>query len=77
MKSYKVIILCAEAGYRLHNKADNAICSAIQLPIDSDVTDWEEITEDEAKAYEVLPDVIPADMTVEVPDVQTSEDVKE
>ncbi len=72
MKSYKVIILCAEAGYRLHNKADNSICSAIQLPIDANIDDWEEITEDEAKEYEVLPDVIPADMTVEVPDEESA-----
>ena len=52
MKSYKVILLNAENGYKLYNKTDNIICSAIQLPIDADLSVWEEITEERAIEYE-------------------------
>lgn len=49
MKSYKVILLNAEKGYKLYNKAYNSICAAVQLPIDSDLSVWEEITDEEAE----------------------------
>ena len=49
MKSYKVILLNAEKGYKLYNKTDNVICSSVQLPIDTDITIWEEITDEEAE----------------------------
>ena len=49
MKSYKVLLLSAEIGMCLHNKKDNSVCIAIQLPIDADITDWEEITNEEAE----------------------------
>lgn len=49
MKIYKSIFLSAETGNKLHNKIDNSICSAIQLPIDTDITTWEEITDEEAE----------------------------
>ena len=48
MKIYKSIFLSAETGNKLHNKIDNSICFAIQLPIDTDITTWEEITDEEA-----------------------------
>ena len=40
MKSYKVILLNAEKGYKLYNKTSNAICTSVQLPIDTDITIW-------------------------------------
>lgn len=49
MKSYKVILLNAEKGYKLYNKTDNVICTSVQLPIDTDITTWEEITDEEAE----------------------------
>lgn len=49
MKSYKVILLNAEKGYKLYNKTDNVICTSVQLPIDTDITIWEEITDEEAE----------------------------
>lgn len=49
MKSYKVILLNAEKGYKLYNKTDNVICTSVQLPIDIDITIWEEITDEEAE----------------------------
>ena len=49
MKSYKVILLNAEKGYKLYNKTDNVICTSVQLPIDRDITTWEEITDEEAE----------------------------
>ena len=49
MKSYKVILLNAEKGYKLYNKTDNIICISVQLPIDTDITTWEEITDEEAE----------------------------
>ena len=49
MKSYKVILLNAEKGYKLYNKASNVICSSVQLPADTDITTWEEITDEEAE----------------------------
>ena len=49
MKSYKVILLNAEKGYKLYNKTDNIICTSVQLPIDTDITTWEEITDEEAE----------------------------
>lgn len=49
MKSYKVILLNAEKGYKLYNKTDNIICTSVQLPIDTDITIWEEITDEEAE----------------------------
>ena len=49
MKSYKVILLNAEKGYKLYNKASNVICTSVQLPIDTDITTWEEITDEEAE----------------------------
>lgn len=49
MKSYKVILLNAEKGYKLYNKTDNVICSSVQLPIETDITTWEEITDEEAE----------------------------
>ena len=49
MKSYKVILLNAEKGYKLYNKAANVICISVQLPIDTDITTWEEITDEEAE----------------------------
>ena len=45
MKSYKVILLNAEKGYKLYNKTSNA---SVQLPIDTDITIWKEITDEEA-----------------------------
>ena len=48
MKSYKVILLNAEKGYKLYNKASNVICASVQLPIDTDITIWKEITDEEA-----------------------------
>ena len=48
MKSYKVILLNAEKGYKLYNKASKVICTSVQLPIDTDITTWEEITDEEA-----------------------------
>ena len=48
MKSYKVILLNAEKGYKLYNKTDNVICISVQLPIDADITIWKEITDEEA-----------------------------
>lgn len=49
MRIYKSIFLSAETGNKLHNKIDNLICSAIQLPVDTDITIWEEITDEEAE----------------------------
>jgi len=49
MKSYKVILLNAEKGYKLYNKTDNVICTSVQLPIDTDITIWKEITDEEAE----------------------------
>lgn len=49
MKSYKVILLNAEKGYKLYNKTDNVICTSVQLPIDTDIAVWEEITDEEAE----------------------------
>ena len=49
MKIYKSIFLSAETGNKLHNKIDNSICFAIQLPVDTDITTWEEITDEEAE----------------------------
>lgn len=49
MKIYKSIFLSAETGNKLHNKIDNSICFSIQLPIDTDITTWEEITDEEAE----------------------------
>ena len=49
MKRYKVILLNAEKGYKLYNKTDNVICTSVQLPIDTDITTWEEITDEEAE----------------------------
>ena len=49
MKRYKVILLNAEKGYKLYNKTDNIICTSVQLPIDTDITTWEEITDEEAE----------------------------
>ena len=49
MKIYKSIFLSAETGNMLHNKIDNSICFAIQLPADTDITTWEEITDEEAE----------------------------
>lgn len=49
MKSYKVILLNAEKGYKLYNKTDNVICTSVQLPVDTDITTWEEITDEEAE----------------------------
>ena len=49
MKSYKVILLNAEKGYKLYNKTDNVICTSVQLPVDTDITIWEEITDEEAE----------------------------
>ena len=48
MKSYKVILLNAEKGYKLYNKTSNVICTSVQLPIDTDITIWKEITDEEA-----------------------------
>ena len=48
MKIYKVILLNAEKGYKLYNKTDNVICISVQLPVDTDITTWEEITDEEA-----------------------------
>ena len=49
MKTYKVILLNAEKGYKLYNKTDNVICTSVQLPIETDITVWEEITDEEAE----------------------------
>lgn len=49
MKSYKVILLNAEKGYKLYDKASNVICTSVQLPIDTDITIWKEITDEEAE----------------------------
>lgn len=49
MKSYKIILLNAEKGYKLYNKTDNVICTSVQLPVDTDITTWEEITDEEAE----------------------------
>ena len=49
MKSYKVILLNAEKGYKLYNKTDNVICISVQLTADTDITTWEEITDEEAE----------------------------
>lgn len=49
MKSYKVILLNAEKGYKLYNNTSNVICTSVQLPIDTDITTWEEITDEEAE----------------------------
>lgn len=49
MKSYKVILLNAEKGYKLYNKTSNVICTSVQLPIDTDITIWKEITDEEAE----------------------------
>lgn len=49
MRIYKSIFLSAETGNKLHNKIDNSICSAIQLPIDADLSVWEEITDEEVE----------------------------
>ena len=48
MKIYKVILMKTEKGYKLYNKTDNVICISVQLPIDTDITTWEEITDEEA-----------------------------
>lgn len=53
MKSYKVILLNAEKGYKLYNKTDNVICSSVQLPIETDITVWEEITDKEAECIKM------------------------
>lgn len=53
MKSYKVILLNAEKGYKLYNKTDNVICASVQLPIDTDITTWEEITDEEAECIKM------------------------
>ena len=53
MKSYKVILLNAEKGYKLYNKTDNVICTSVQLPIDTDITTWEEITDEEAERIKI------------------------
>ncbi len=52
MKIYKVILLNSEIGYKLHNKIDDIFCAAVQLPIDSDLSDWEEITNAEAESMQ-------------------------
>ena len=52
MKVFKSIFLSADKGYKLHDKSDNSVCAAVQLPIDSDLSVWEEITEEEAKLIE-------------------------
>lgn len=58
MKSYKVILLNAEKGYKLYNKALNVICTSVQLPIDTDITTWEEITDEEYNEWmKMHPDV--------------------
>lgn len=49
MNKYEVILIMAEQGCKLHNKTDNSICSAIQLPVDADLSVWEEITDEEAE----------------------------
>lgn len=49
MNKYEVILIMAEQGCKLHNKIDNSICAAIQLPIETDITVWEEITDEEAE----------------------------
>lgn len=49
MKSYKVILLNAKKGYKLYNKTSNVICTSVQLPIDTDITIWKEITDEEAE----------------------------
>lgn len=49
MKSYKVILLNAEKGYKLYNNTSNVICTSVQLPIDTDITIWKEITDEEAE----------------------------
>lgn len=58
MKSYKVILLNAEKGYKLYNKTSNVICTSVQLPIDTDITTWEEITDEEYNEWmKMHPDV--------------------
>mgnify|MGYP004627226061 CR=1 FL=1 len=49
MKKHQAILIMAEQGYKLHNKIDNSTCFAIQLPIDADLSVWEEITGEEAE----------------------------
>lgn len=49
MKSYKVILLNAEKGYKLYNNTSNVICASVQLLIDTDITIWKEITDEEAE----------------------------
>ena len=39
----------ASKGYKLYNKTDNVICASVQLPIDTDITIWKEITDEEAE----------------------------
>lgn len=53
MKNYKVILLNAEKGYKLYNKTDNVICTSVQLPVDTDITTWEEITDEEAERIKI------------------------
>ena len=65
MKIYKSTFLSAETGNKLHNKIDNSICFAIQLPADTDITTWEEITDEEYNEWLKSHPVIEEEFTVE------------
>ena len=65
MKSYKVILLNAEKGYKLYNKTDNVICTSVQLPIDTDITTWEEITDEEYNEWMKMHPSIEEEFTIE------------